>query len=144
MSSVSIVSAKLTLFLFLSTITQLFREKRCDSIVRCYGFQDLLNKARLGDCAQDFDAIVDHGFGDALHLVALRKVDELGDFNDIGGDMLVFDCQLVGQPGHARTIGSGRGDEHLDMHILIDCCQRLTSFFAQICCPFRDIDEVLN
>ncbi len=100
--------------------------------LRRYGFQNLLNKARLGDCAQDFDAVVDHGFRNTLHLVALRKTDELGDFNDIGGDMLIFDCQLVGQPGHARTIGSGWGDKHLDMHILIDGCQCLTSFFAQI------------
>lgn len=62
----------------------------CLFFLRLYGFQDLLNKARLGDCAQDFEAVVDHGFGDALHLVALRKVDELGDFDDIGSDMLVF------------------------------------------------------
>ena len=59
--------------------------------LRRYGFQDLLHKARLGDCAQDFDAVVDHGFGNALHLVALRKVDELGDFDHISSDMLVFD-----------------------------------------------------
>jgi hypothetical protein len=60
-------------------------------LLRLYRFQNLLNKARLRHRAYDFDAIIHHGFGYALHLVTLSHVDELGDFDHIGGDMLVFD-----------------------------------------------------
>jgi hypothetical protein len=60
----------------------------------------------------------------------LSHINELGDFDHIGGDMLVFDCQLVGQPGRTWTIGSGRGDKDLDVQVLIDRRQRFAGFLA--------------
>jgi hypothetical protein len=60
-------------------------------LLRLYRFQDLLNKARLRHRAYNFNPVVNHRFWHALHLVALSHVDELGDFDHIGGDVLVFD-----------------------------------------------------
>ena len=112
--------------------------------LRLYCFEDFLHKTRLWVGTYHFNTVVHHGFGYTLHLVALCQVDELGDFDHIGGDMFVFDCQLVGQPGRTRTIGSGRGDEYLNVDILIDGCQGFAGFVAQIGGPFGDIDEVFN
>ena len=59
--------------------------------LRLYRFEDLLNKAGLRHSAYDFDAVVHHSFGDPLHPIELGHVDELRDFDHIGGDVLVFD-----------------------------------------------------
>ena len=112
--------------------------------LRLDGFQNLLEKTRLWNRAHNFNAVVHHGLGDTPHLVALGHVNELGDFDHIGSDVFVFDCQLVGQPGRTWTIGSGRGNEDLDVDILIDLCQRFAGFVAQIRRPFGDIDEILD
>jgi hypothetical protein len=60
-------------------------------LVKC--LEDLLHEARFQDRAYHLDALVHHVFGDALHLVELRHMNEFGDFDHIGGDMLVFNCQ---------------------------------------------------
>ena len=58
--------------------------------LRLDGFQNLLEKARLRHCAHNFNAVVHDSFRDPLHPIELGHVDELGDFDHIGGDMLVF------------------------------------------------------
>ncbi len=45
--------------------------------LRLYRFQNLLDKARLWHRAYNFNAVVHHGLGDALHPVALSHIDEL-------------------------------------------------------------------
>src|SRR5712692_865646 len=55
-----------------------------------------------------------------LHPVELGEVDEFQNLDHIGSNLLVFDCQLVGQPGRTWTIGSGRGDKDLDVQVLVD------------------------
>ena len=85
-----------------------------------YRFEHLLQKAGLGHRTHHLDAVVHHRLGDALHPVALGHINELGDFDHIGGDVLVFDGKLVGQPGRTGAVGSGRGDEDLDVQVLID------------------------
>jgi len=103
-----------------------------------------LHKARLRQCASEFDGIVHDGFRDTPHLITLSEVNELGDFDHISSDVRVFDCQLVGQPGRTWTIGSGRGDENLDVQVLINRRQRFARFLAQIRHPFGDIDKVFD
>ncbi len=46
-------------------------------LVKC--LEDLLHEARFRDRAYDLDALVHHGFGDALHPVELRYINEFGD-----------------------------------------------------------------
>ncbi len=89
-------------------------------LLRLYRFQHLLQKAGLGHRTHNLDAVVHHRLGDALHPVELGHINELGDFDHIGGDVLVFDGKLVGQPGRTGAVGSGRGDEDLDVQVLID------------------------
>ena len=89
-------------------------------LLRFSRFEHLLQKAGLGHRSHNLDAVVHHRLGDALHPIALGQVNELGDFDHIGGDVLVFDSKLVGQPGHTGAVGSGRGDEDLDVQVLID------------------------
>ena len=58
--------------------------------LRLYRFEHLLDKARLRHRAHNFNAVVHDSFRDPLHPIELGHVDELGDFDHIGGDMLVF------------------------------------------------------
>jgi len=113
-------------------------------LLRLYRFQHLLQKAGLGHRTHNLDAVVYHRLGDTLHPVELGHVNELGDFDHIGGDSLVFDGKLVGQPGRTGAVGSGRGDENLDVEVLIDRRQDLSGFLAQLGRPLRDIDEVFD
>jgi hypothetical protein len=113
-------------------------------LLRLYRFEHLLQKAGLGHRAHNLEAVVHHGLGDALHPVALGQINELGDFDHIGADVLVFDGKLVGQPGRTGAVGSGRGDEDLDVQVLIDRRQPLSGFLAQPGRPLGDIDEVFD
>ena len=113
-------------------------------LLRLYGFEHLLQKAGLGYCAHHLDAVVHHRLRDALYPVALDHIDELGEFDHIGGDVLVFDGKLVGQPGRTRAVGAGRGDEDLDVQVLLDRRQDLSGFLAQPGRPLRDIDEAFD
>ena len=61
--------------------------------------QDLLDKARLWECSRKLNTVIDDGLRYSLNPVALSEINELRDFDHIGSNMLVFDCQLVGQPG---------------------------------------------
>jgi hypothetical protein len=112
--------------------------------LRLYRFQHLLEKARLRYRAYNFNAVVHYGLGDALHPVALSHINELRDFDDVSGDVFIFDGKLVGQPGRTWTIGSGWGNKDLNMQVLIDRRQRFARFLAQVGCPFGDIDEVFD
>ena len=113
-------------------------------MLRLYRFEHLLQKAGLRHRAHNLDAVVHHGLGDALHPVALGQINELGDFDHIGADVLVFDGKLVGQPSRTGAVGSGRGDEDLDVQVLIDRRQPLSGFLAQPGRPLGDIDEVFD
>jgi hypothetical protein len=113
-------------------------------LLRLYRFEHFLQKAGLGHRSHNLDVVVHHRLGDTLHLVALGHINELGDFDHICGDVLVFDSKLVGQPGRTGAVGSGRGDEDLDVQILINCRQDLPGFLAQFGCPPGDIDEVFD
>src|SRR5260221_10528842 len=75
--------------------------------LRLDSFQKLLEKARLWHRAYNFNAVVQHGLGDALHPVALSHIDKLRDFDHIGSDVLVFAGKLVGQTRRTRKVGSG-------------------------------------
>jgi len=59
-------------------------------LLRLYRFEHFLDKARLRYRAYDFNAVVYYGLGDALHAVALGDINELGNLDHIGSDMLVF------------------------------------------------------
>ncbi len=83
-------------------------------------FEHLLHKAGLRQCPSEFNGIVHDGFRDTPHLIPLSEVNELGDLDHISSDVLVFDGKLMGQPGRTRTIGSGWGDEDLDVQVLLD------------------------
>src|SRR5947209_16387085 len=47
-------------------------------------------------------------------------------------------------PFRRWAVGSGRGDEDLDVQVLIDRRQDLSGFLAQPGRPLRDIDEVFD
>ena len=62
--------------------------------LRLDGFHNLLDEARLRYSTHNFNAVVHYGLGHAPHLVALGHINELGDFDHIGGDVLVCDGKL--------------------------------------------------
>jgi hypothetical protein len=82
-------------------------------LVQCT--QNFLHKARFWKCSHNFNTVIDDGFRHSLYSIALSNVNELGDLYNISGNMLIFNCQLVGQPGRTGTIGSGWG--HKDLHM---------------------------
>lgn len=92
--------------------------------------QNFLYKTRFWNCSHNFNTVIDDGFRYSLYSIALSNIDKLGDFYYVGGNMLVFNCQLVGQPGRTGTIGSGWGHKDLHMYVLVDICKCLSGFIT--------------
>ena len=83
------------------------------------GVFQVLPEDRFRNVSHELDSLIDDGHWNAAHAVSIGEVREFADFDDVGDNVQVSDCHLVGQPGHIRTVGSGRCNEHLDVDILV-------------------------
>jgi hypothetical protein len=79
--------------------------------------EDVTQDLGLRLSPHELDGIVDHDFGDRVHIVALGQIRKLSGFHDIGPHMRTFDRQKSGQPGRVGAVGSGGGDKYLEMHV---------------------------
>jgi hypothetical protein len=75
--------------------------------------------------AEQFHSIVQHDFGYAHNCVTLSHIGKLADLDDIGRNVLAFDCHLVRQPGDGRAMGSHGCREDLKVYVIFERAQGL-------------------
>jgi len=54
--------------------------------VPSFNLPNVSDESGLGDIAEEFDAVVNNGFGHAPHHVTLSEIGKLADFDDIRND----------------------------------------------------------
>jgi hypothetical protein len=90
---------------------------------------DMFDESGFGNVAQEFDAVVDDGFGNSTNQISLSKIREFAHFDNIGNDVRIRDRHFVGQPGHIRAMGSRWRNEDLEVEIFVQGIQNFDSFF---------------
>src|SRR4051794_15653910 len=72
------------------------------------------DEIRLGECAHDFDLVVDDGLRDAGDAVLPREIVELGGLNGGGRDVRAGHRNAYRQTHRAGAVGAGWRHELLD------------------------------
>ncbi len=85
--------------------------------------------------------LVNDNLRDRVHIVLRGERGKLTRLDNVCAHLRARDRQYRGQPGRAWTVGSGRGDEHLDVRVALESSQEIRRFLRERGLALRDEDD---
>ena len=104
-------------------------------------FQDFIQEEFLRKHPFHGACFIDHCFRNGVHPVSAGEVRELRGLNAVRLDQLALQSEAVSQAHGLRTVGSGGGDEDLQVYGLGDVRQLLLVFGLQSGIALGDAED---